>query len=82
MINEAARCLGEGIAQSARDVDIGMIFGTGFAPFRGGLLNYAESEGIEKVVKKLSAFKEEFGDRFAPSESLLQFEQKGKFYNN
>jgi 3-hydroxyacyl-CoA dehydrogenase/enoyl-CoA hydratase/3-hydroxybutyryl-CoA epimerase len=82
MINEAARCLDEGIAQSARDVDLGMIFGTGFAPFRGGLLHYAESEGIEKIVKKLSAFKEEFGNRFTPSASLLRYEQKGKFYTN
>ncbi|MBN1406618.1 MAG: enoyl-CoA hydratase/isomerase family protein [Calditrichaceae bacterium] len=82
MINEAARCLDEGIAQSARDVDIGMIFGTGFAPFRGGLLRYAESEGLEMVVKKLSAFKEEFGNRFQPSTSLLKFEEVGRFYSN
>jgi 3-hydroxyacyl-CoA dehydrogenase/enoyl-CoA hydratase/3-hydroxybutyryl-CoA epimerase len=82
MINEAARCLDEGIAQSARDVDIGMIFGTGFAPFRGGLLGYAEKEGLNKVVKKLSAFKNDFGNRFTPSDSLLKFEQKGKFYDN
>ena len=82
MINEAARCLDEGIAQSARDVDIGMIFGTGFAPFRGGLLRYAESEGLNLIVKKLSAFKEEFGNRFTPSASLLKFEQEGTFYNS
>ena len=82
MINEAARCLDEGIARSARDVDVGMIFGTGFAPFRGGLLRYAQSEGLGKVVKKLTAFKEEFGERFAPSASLIKFEQLGKFYNN
>lgn len=82
MINEAARCLDEGIAQSARDVDIGMIFGTGFAPFRGGLLCYAEKEGLRKVVEKLSAFKDEFGDRFTPSDSLIKFEQRGKFYNS
>ena len=82
MINEAARCLDEGIARSARDVDVGMIFGTGFAPFRGGLLRYADSEGLDKVVKKLRAFKEEFGNRFTPSASLLKYEQKRKFYNN
>lgn len=82
MINEAARCLEEGVAQSARDVDVGMIFGTGFAPFRGGLLRYAESEGINRVVKKLTEFKNEFGNRFTPSSSLLKFEEKGKFYTN
>jgi 3-hydroxyacyl-CoA dehydrogenase / enoyl-CoA hydratase / 3-hydroxybutyryl-CoA epimerase len=82
MINEAARCLDEGIVKKARDVDIGMIFGTGFPPFRGGLLNYAESEGIGKVVKTLSGFENEFGDRFIPSASLLNYEQKGKFYGN
>ena len=82
MINEAARCLDEGIAQSARDVDVGMIFGTGFAPFRGGLLRYAESEGIANVVKTLTKFKEDFGDRFTPSASLLKYEKKGQFYVN
>ena len=77
MINEAARCLDEGIAQRARDVDVGMIFGTGFAPFRGGLLKYADEEGLDEIVKKLKEFEKEYGARFKPSEALIAVE---KFY--
>ncbi|HEX4263844.1 MAG TPA: 3-hydroxyacyl-CoA dehydrogenase NAD-binding domain-containing protein [Verrucomicrobiae bacterium] len=50
MINEAARCLEEGVVSSPEDVDFGMVMGTGFAPFRGGPLRYADSEGIEKIA--------------------------------
>ncbi len=81
MINEAARCLDEGIALRARDVDVGMIFGTGFAPFRGGLLSFADSEGLDKVITELERYAEMFGPRFTPSESLLKIKDKsGRFY--
>jgi 3-hydroxyacyl-CoA dehydrogenase/enoyl-CoA hydratase/3-hydroxybutyryl-CoA epimerase len=46
MINEAARCLEEGVVATADEVDIGMIFGTGFPPFRGGLVTYARDAGM------------------------------------
>ena len=78
MVNEAARCLDEGIALRPRDVDMGMIFGTGFAPFRGGLLKYADKEGIEKIVKQLGEFEKKYGSRFKPSKALTG---KKKFYN-
>jgi 3-hydroxyacyl-CoA dehydrogenase/enoyl-CoA hydratase/3-hydroxybutyryl-CoA epimerase len=45
MINEAKRCLSEGVVASEDDVDVGMIFGTGFPPFRGGLVKYARDAG-------------------------------------
>jgi 3-hydroxyacyl-CoA dehydrogenase/enoyl-CoA hydratase/3-hydroxybutyryl-CoA epimerase len=77
MVNEAARCLDEGIARQARDVDMGMIFGTGFAPFRGGLLKYADNEGLEKIVEKLTQFEQKYGSRFKPSEALIAIK---KFY--
>jgi len=80
MINEAARCLDEGLVKQPRDVDVGMIFGTGFAPFRGGLLKYADTIGLEEVVRTLNEFTEQYGARFTPSKSLLKFEKKGKFY--
>jgi len=81
MINEAARCLDEGIVNSARDVDLGMIFGTGFAPFRGGLLKYADSEGLDHVVKILSEYSKTYGKRFTPSKSLIKIQKSGKgFY--
>src|SRR5687768_1794660 len=50
MINEAARCLEEGVVESAADVDLAMVMGTGFAPFRGGPLRYADSLGLPKVA--------------------------------
>src|SRR5262249_47045942 len=50
MINEASRCLEEGIVASASEVDLGMIMGTGFPPFRGGLLRYADSLGAQAIV--------------------------------
>ena len=81
MINEAARCLEEGIALRPRDVDVGMIFGTGFAPFRGGLLRFADSEGLDKVVSGLERYAEMYGPRFSPSPALLNINKEhGKFY--
>ena len=53
MINEAAYILQEKIVDVPEQVDLGLIFGTGFPPFRGGLLRYADSEGLEKVAKDL-----------------------------
>jgi len=80
MVNEAARCLDEKIARSAADVDLGMIYGTGFAPFRGGLLTYAESESLKNVEKKLHEFEKNYGVRFTPSAAFLKFSEKGGFY--
>ncbi len=72
MINEAARCLDEGIVASADDIDIGMIFGTGFPPFRGGLMRFADHEGIDKIVTRLEEFAAAYGSRFQPSPLLIQ----------
>jgi len=82
MVNEAARCLKAGIAQRPRDIDVGLIFGTGFAPFRGGLLRYADSIGLDKIIEELQRFSELFGARFTPAKSLLQINKMfGKFYH-
>lgn len=81
MINEAARCLDEKIVKTPQDVDLGMIFGTGFAPFRGGLLNFADSEGIEKINLALAKFEQEYGNRFQQSEALKKMVKENKnFY--
>jgi 3-hydroxyacyl-CoA dehydrogenase/enoyl-CoA hydratase/3-hydroxybutyryl-CoA epimerase len=82
MINEAARCLDEKIAARPQDVDLGMIFGTGFAPFRGGLLSYADTENISKIFDTLSNFAENYGNRFKPSPALETINKSGKgFYD-
>jgi 3-hydroxyacyl-CoA dehydrogenase/enoyl-CoA hydratase/3-hydroxybutyryl-CoA epimerase len=81
MINEAARCLEDKISSSARDVDIGMIFGTGFAPFRGGLLKYADTEGLGKIIDTLGGFEKQFGGRFKPADYLVKIKDgQGTFY--
>jgi 3-hydroxyacyl-CoA dehydrogenase/enoyl-CoA hydratase/3-hydroxybutyryl-CoA epimerase len=64
MINEAARILEDGIVASPGDVDVGMIFGTGFPPFRGGLMKYADTVGPARITETLERFTREAGPRF------------------
>ena len=71
MVNEAARCLEERLVGEPADVDFGMIMGTGFAPFLGGPLRFADSVGIPKLIADMKELAERAGDRFAPC-GLLQ----------
>ena len=81
MVNEAARCLAEGVVRRPEDVDIGMIFGTGFPPFRGGLLRYADGRGIDNVAGKLETLAGKYGERFQPADLLVEMKNSGKrFY--
>jgi 3-hydroxyacyl-CoA dehydrogenase/enoyl-CoA hydratase/3-hydroxybutyryl-CoA epimerase len=66
MSNVCVACLREGIVDNADTVDGAMIFGTGYAPFRGGPLNYARTRGVEDVVSTLRALAVKFGHRFNP----------------
>ena len=66
MSNVCVACLREGIVDNADVVDGAMIFSTGYAPFRGGPLNYARMRGPENVAAALRALAQKFGDRFAP----------------
>ena len=70
MVNEAARVLEDGIVRSAGDVDLGMITGTGFPPFRGGLLRYADRRGLQAIVARLEHFQQQYGPRFEPAPLL------------
>ena len=67
LLNEAAACLDQGIVADADLVDAGVIFGTGFAPFRGGPLHYARQLGIDQVEARLLELAERYGPRFLPS---------------
>jgi len=81
MVNEAARILDEGLVRDVSDIDIGMIFGTGFAPFRGGLLRYADKVGPEVIVSELDILNKTLGERFQPCQYLQQLSIDGKkFY--
>ena len=66
MVNEAARVLEEKVVTNPEDVDFGMIMGTGWAPFRGGPLKYADSVGISTVVSRLNHLAGKFGEHFKP----------------
>lgn len=71
MLNEAVRCLDEGIIRSPRDGDIGAIFGIGFPPFLGGPFRYIDQIGIKALVEIMNEHAEKYGDRFAPCDGLL-----------
>lgn len=81
MINEAARCLAEKVVKSAEYLDLAMIMGTGFPPYRGGLLKYADDRGIGNIVKDLKSLAKDYGDKFTPCDYLLDLHKKKKgFY--
>ncbi len=73
MSNVCVACLREGIVDNADVVDGAMIFGTGYAPFRGGPLNYARSRGADNVVAALEELARKFGGRFAPDAGWENF---------
>ncbi|WP_423839706.1 fatty acid oxidation complex subunit alpha FadJ [Vibrio mytili] len=81
LLNEAVRCLDDGIIRSARDGDIGAIFGIGFPPFLGGPFRYMDQFGIKELVEKMNEFASKYGDRYAPCDGLLTRAGEGtKFY--
>lgn len=81
MLNEAVRCLDEGIIRSARDGDIGAIFGIGFPPFLGGPFKYMDKIGIESLVELMREYALKHGDRYAPCDGLLtRYENGESFY--
>lgn len=68
MVNEAVACLHEGVVSDADLLDAGVIFGTGFAPFRGGPLKYARDRGPKEIENRLREFSQKYGERFRPHE--------------
>ena len=66
LLNEAVACLHDGVVADGDLLDAGVIFGTGFAPFRGGPIQYIRSVGADALVEKLKALQARHGDRFAP----------------
>uniref|UniRef100_UPI0040483498 3-hydroxyacyl-CoA dehydrogenase NAD-binding domain-containing protein n=1 Tax=Aliarcobacter sp. TaxID=2321116 RepID=UPI0040483498 len=72
MINEASRCLEENIVTDASVIDFAMITGTGFPPYKGGLLSYANEIGLRNILESLKEFEKEYGSRFTPSNLLVK----------
>ena len=82
MINEAALCLEEGILRSARDGDIGAIYGLGFPPFTGGPFSYIDRIGADQVVARLEQFHQTHGDRYRPAAILVDHAENGKAFRS
>ena len=81
MLNEAARCWDEGVIRSARDGDIGAVFGIGFPPFLGGPFRYADSLGIAELLAKLEHYRQRLGERFAPAEILVRMARENRTFH-
>jgi 3-hydroxyacyl-CoA dehydrogenase/enoyl-CoA hydratase/3-hydroxybutyryl-CoA epimerase len=66
LLNESAACIDEKIVDEIDLLDAGIIFGTGFAPFRGGPLNYCLQEGVDSITGSMSQYESKYGERFKP----------------
>ena len=81
MINEAIRCLGEGVLRSARDGDVAAIFGIGFPAFRGGPFRYVDVLGAAETLRRVQSYADRFGERWRPAPLLVQMARRGeRFY--
>ena len=80
MVNEAARCLQEGILRNVRDGDVGAVFGVGFPPFRGGPFRYVDTVGVATIARQLQELNARHPPRFEPAELLLEMAPTGKTF--
>ena len=81
-INEAARCLEEGVLRSPRDGDIGAVFGVGYPPFRGGPFLTIDEMGPARVVERLEELQAKHGDRFAPAAILRDHAERNETFRH
>ncbi|MDJ0790584.1 MAG: fatty acid oxidation complex subunit alpha FadJ [Acidimicrobiia bacterium] len=81
-INEAARCLEDGVLRSPRDGDIGAVFGVGYPPFRGGPFLTIDEMGMATVVERLEALEALHGERFAPAQILKDHAEAGETFRH
>jgi len=82
-INEAAYMMGEGICDRPQDMDLAMIYGTGFPPYRGGILRYADAWGLSNVYQQLLELEAQYGIHFRPAALIKEMAEKQKtFYEN
>jgi 3-hydroxyacyl-CoA dehydrogenase len=79
-VNEAAYMIQEGICDRPQDIDLAMVYGTGFPPYRGGILRYADTWGIRDVYEHLVKLEAEHGVRFKPATLLIEMAKSGKIF--
>ena len=77
---ETARCYEEGVLESTADANVGSILGWGFAPFKGGTLQFINDYGVPEFVARSQVLAEDFGPRFAPPELLIRMAEKGETF--
>jgi 3-hydroxyacyl-CoA dehydrogenase/enoyl-CoA hydratase/3-hydroxybutyryl-CoA epimerase len=80
MVNEAAFCLADGVVPEPAKLDLAMIFGTGFPPFRGGPLRYADARGLQAVVDSLKRLEQQHGGRYTPAPELVERAGAGRSF--
>jgi len=80
-VNEAAKCLEDEIISDPVVGDIGLVFGTGFAPFRGGPFRYLDSVGVDQYVGMMNGFAEKYGSQFEPCQLLKDYAVSGKKFH-
>ena len=80
MVNEAALCLEAGVVKDAQHLDVAMIMGTGFPPFRGGLLKYADSVGLKHIELTLENLAAKYGPRFTPAPLIVKMAKADKTF--
>jgi 3-hydroxyacyl-CoA dehydrogenase/enoyl-CoA hydratase/3-hydroxybutyryl-CoA epimerase len=80
-LNEAVRCLGDGILRSPRDGDVGAIFGLGFPPFLGGPFRYLDRLGARAAVETLERLQGRHGERFEPAPMLRDLAREGRSFH-
>jgi 3-hydroxyacyl-CoA dehydrogenase / enoyl-CoA hydratase / 3-hydroxybutyryl-CoA epimerase len=80
MLNEAAAACGEGVIRSARDGDIGAVYGIGFPAFRGGPLRMIDDLGAARVIESLYELQDRYGERFRPAPALAEMARQGARY--
>jgi 3-hydroxyacyl-CoA dehydrogenase/enoyl-CoA hydratase/carnithine racemase len=79
-VNEAAFMIEEGICDRPQDMDLAMIYGTGFPPYRGGILRYADQWGLKNVHRKLVELAKQYGRRFAPAKLIAEMAESGRTF--
>ncbi len=82
MVNEAALALEKGVVEDPADLDLAMILGTGFAPFRGGVIRYADQTGLGNVLQKLESLEQVAGANYAPAKLLRDLAAAGKCFHS
>ena len=79
-INEAALMMEEGICDRPQDMDLAMIYGTGFPPYRGGILRYADKWGLKNVYDTLVGLEKQYGERFKPADLIKEMAEEGRTF--